>query len=244
MLLDRYDEHVDALIAKLRSSQRENFIAAGKIMADTIATGNAVHIHDSGHIVNWELCCRGGGFMCIKPLIYEMKMDNRIRPRDKSDCGIPQSMEGFAEFAIRAANVVPGDLIIVGSVSGISEYIVDLALTAKKYGCKIIALTSIEYSSSVKSRHSSGKHLYECADVVIDNCAPVAEGMMKVEGLEPPFAAASGITATLALWSVCTVALEELLARGITPSVYKSANYPGGNEYNEAQEKIYNETGI
>ena len=35
------------------------------------------------------------------------------------------------------------------------------------------------------------------------------------------------------MWSVTSVAVEKLLERGITPGILKSANYPGGNDYNK-----------
>ena len=245
MLLDRYDEHIDQLISKVRTTQRENIIAAGKMMADTIAAGKCIHIHDTGHIINSELVERGGGLFALRSFTYELKWRDPVRDREKDESrGIPNSMEGFAEYAVRASNIHAGDLIIIGSVSGRSEYVVDLAMTCKKYGCNVIAMTSVEYSSGVPSRHSSGKRLFECADVVLDNCAPIAEGMIPVEGIEAPFAAASGITATLIMWSACAVAIDELLARGITPSVYKSANFPGGEEYNDNLELHYQATGF
>ena len=77
-------------------------------------------------------------------------------------------MEGMAELVLRASKILPGDLLIIGSVSGRSDQVVDLAITAKKYGCQVIAVTSLEYSSNVKSAHSSGLHLFEVADHVID----------------------------------------------------------------------------
>ena len=245
MLLDTYNQYVDELIAKVRTTQRENIITAGKIMADTIAEGKCIHIHDTGHIINSELVNRGGGLFALRSFKYELTWLDPVRERDRGEeRGIPNSMEGFAEYAVRASNIHAGDLVIIGSVSGRSEYVVDLALTCKKYGCKVIAMTSLEYSSSVPSRHSSGLRLFECADVVLDNCAPVAEGMIPVEGIEAPFAAASGLTATYIMWSACAVTIEELLARGITPSVYKSANFPGGEEYNDELEKRYQATGF
>ena len=56
--------------------------------------------------------------------------------------------------------------------------------------------------------------------------------------------AASGISATLILWSVTCVAVEEMLKMGITPSVLKSANFPGGNEYNQQLIDHYEKTGF
>jgi len=143
------------------------------------------------------------------------------------------SMEGLAAYALKASGARPGDVFILGSVSGRTFKIVDLAYEAKKLGMKIIAVTSMEYATTVDSPHSSGLKLYEMADVVIDNCAPAGEALMEVEGLEPRLCASSGLTAAFILWSVTTVIVEELMKRGKTPGVLKSANFPGGNEYNK-----------
>ena len=83
------------------------------------------------------------------------------------------------------------------------------------------------------SPHSCGKKLNDLADIVIDNCAPAAEAMMEVEGLDARLCAASGLSAAFILWSVTTVVVEELLKRGKKPGVLKSANFPGGTEYNK-----------
>ena len=128
----------------------------------------------------------------------------------------------------------PGDVFIIGSVSGRSFSAVDLAYEARKWGMKIIVVTSMSYATTVDSPHSSGLKLYEMADVVIDNCAPAAEAMMEVEGLEPRMCAASGLSAAFILWSVTTVVVEELMKKGKVPGVLKSANFPGGNEYNKS----------
>ena len=42
MLLDRYNEAVDALIAKVRTTQRENIIKAGELIANTVAAGGNI----------------------------------------------------------------------------------------------------------------------------------------------------------------------------------------------------------
>jgi uncharacterized phosphosugar-binding protein len=101
------------------------------------------------------------------------------------------------------------------------------------------------YATTVDAVHSSGKKLYEIADIVLDNCAPAAEAMMEVEGLEARLCAASGLSAAFIMWSITTVVVEELLAAGIMPGVLKSANFPGGNDYNKSfVEPRYEREGI
>jgi len=231
MLLDRYWKEIENLYDKVKSTQRENIIKAGNLIADAVDKGACVHIHDSGHIIDSELIYRGGGLILYKKFKYDLVVDNPVRKRDRSD--MDTSMEGLAAYAIKASGAKPGDVFILGSVSGRTFKVVDLAYEAKKLGMKLIVVTSMSYATSVDSPHSSGKKLYELADVVLDNCAPAAEALMEVEGLEPRLCAASGLSAAFILWSVTTVVVEELMKRGKTPGVLKSANFPGGNEYNK-----------
>jgi len=230
MLLDKYWDTIDALYARVRKTQKESIIAAGKLIANAVDKGGCVHVHDSGHIINHELIHRGGGLVLYKRFTFALNVENAVRKRDRS--GIDTSMEGLAAYALRASGALPGDVFILGSVSGRTLSVVDLAYEAKKMGMSIIALTSLSYTTQVESPHSSGKKLYELADITIDNCAPAAEAMIEIEGIEPHFAAASGLSATYILWSVSSVIIEELMKLGKTPSLLKSGNFPGGREYN------------
>lgn len=241
MLIDRYYETIDQLYAKIKETQRENEIQAGKMIAESVKNGGCVHIFDTGHIINSELVERGGGLMLYKPFKYHLNVEDPVRPRDRSS--VNTSMEGLAAYALRASGALPGDVMIIGSVSGKTLNVIDLAVEAKKFGLKVIALTSLSYSSQVKSEHSSGKRLFECADIVLDNCAPAAESMMDVEGLPAKFGAASGLAAAFIMWSVTAVVIEELLAAGIVPSVFKSHNFEGGPEFNLKLREIYKNTG-
>lgn len=241
MLLDRYHETIDALLQKVRVTQRDAIIRAGKMIAEAVAGGACVHIHDTGHIIDSELIFRGGGLILYKAFKYALTVTDPVRARDRSD--LDQSMAGLAAYAIKASGARPGDIMILGSVSGRNLPVVDLAIESQKFGMKNIAITSMTYSPQVESDHPSGKRLFEVADIVIDNCAPAAEAMMDVDGVPAKFAAASGIAAATIMWSVSTVVIEELLARGITPGVLKSANFPGGNEFNKQVIQTYEQHG-
>jgi uncharacterized phosphosugar-binding protein len=241
MLMDRYFERINELQETIRTTQREAIAAAGKAIAEAAAKGHAVHLFDTGHIVDHELITRGGGLMLLKPLRYTLSVDNPVRTRNSSKKN--KSMEGLGEYILRASNVLPGDVLIMGSVSGKTADVVDLALAAKANGVKLIVLTSITYSTQVQSAHSSGKRLFEIGDIVIDNCAPLGDAMMEVEGLEPRIIPASGLSAAYIMWAVMAEAIERLMAKGIKPSIFKSYNNTDGWEYNAKQNIIYEEKG-
>lgn len=241
MLIDRYQERINQQIETVEKTQRDACIRAGELVADCVKRGGAVHVFDTGHIIDSELIYRGGGLLLLKQFKYALTVDNPVRPRDRS--GVNKDMTGLAAYALRCSGALPGDVLFIGSVSGKSENVIDLAIEAKKFGLTVIAVTSLAYSQAVESQHSSGKKLYECADLVLDNCTPAAEAMLEVEGLNARFGAASGLSAAVLLWSVCAHAIELLLQSGITPSVLKSENFEDGPAFNQALKDHYAKTG-
>ena len=232
MLLDRYREAVDGLFQKVRDTQTGNIVKAGELVAECVANGGCVFLSRICHAMEMDSIYRGGGPIFYKHFSYDLKVENAARPRDRSDLNI--DTEGAeARYALTQSNFRPGDVLFVSSVSGRTKAVVDLAYEAEKLGVKVIAFTSMEYARQVEPVHPSGKKLYEIATLTLDNCAPAAEAMLEVEGIEAKFAAASGIASDYIMWSVTSVAVEKLLERGITPGILKSANFPGGNEYNK-----------
>lgn len=231
MLLDKYNEALDNLIYKVRTTQKDNIIKAGEMIAETVANGGNVYLSAICHMIEYDLIYRGGGPIFYKHFKYNMEVEKLGRARDRSD--IDQSTWGMAAYALKMSDMKPGDLLMVSSVSGRTTSVVDLAYEAKKMGIKVIAFTSMEYTKSVDPVHPSGKRLYEMVDLAMDNCAPAAEAMIEVPGIEARYAAASGIACDILLWSMTSVAIDKLMEKGITPGILKSANFPGGNDYNK-----------
>lgn len=232
MLMERYQKAVDELFAKVRETQTENVIKAGNMIADSIADGGCIFLSEICHKIEYDLIYRGGGPIFYKHFSYHFDIENDARKRERSDLGI-NSQGAEARYALQMSNFRPGDVLVVSSVSGRSARVVDLAYEAVAMGIKVIAFTSMEYAVQVEPVHPSGKKLYEIATLTIDNCAPAAEAMLDVDGIEAKYAAASGIASDYIMWNITSVAVEKLLEKGITPGILKSANFPGGNDYNK-----------
>lgn len=232
MLLDRYRQAVDDLFKKVRDTQTENIVKAGEMVADSVANGGCIFLSRICHAMEMDSIYRGGGPIFYKHFSYDLKIENAARPRDRSDLNI-DTQGAAARYALTQSNIRPGDVLFVGSVSGRTKDVVDLAYEAEQMGVKVIAFVSMEYARQVEPVHPSGKKLYEIASLTLDNCAPAAEAMLDVEGIEAKFGAASGIASDYIMWSVTSVAVEKLLEKGLTPGILKSANYPGGNDYNK-----------
>lgn len=204
-LMKRYQQAVEELLEKVRNTQTENIVKAGNLIANSVANGGKIILSGICHSIENDLIYRGGG-----PIFYKHYEENVHRNTLKK-----------------------GDVLVVSSVSGRTKPVVDLAWEMVEKGVNVIAFTSMEYAVQVDAVHESGKKLYEFATLTLDNCAPAAEAMLEVEGIEARFAAASGIASDYIMWNVTSVAVEKLLERGITPGILKSANFPGGNDYNK-----------
>lgn len=203
MLMERYQKAVEDLLAKVRATQTETIQKAGQIIADSVANGGKIYLAEICHSIQMDFIYRGGG-----PIFYK-------------------------EYKPGETELKAGDVLFVSSVSGRTKSVVDLAWDCMQKGITVIALTSMVYASQVDPVHESGKKLHEFVTLALDNCAPAAEAMLEVEGLEAHFAASSGIASDYIMWSLTSVCVEKMLRDGFTPGILKSANFPGGNDYNK-----------
>ena len=202
-LIDRYQQAIGDLLYKVRTTQRENIEKCADILIETILSGHKIYLGDICHKMEYDILNRGGGPVFLK------KYD-------------PEKVE-----------LKEGDVLFVSSVSGRTKTVVDLAYDCVQKGIKVIALTSMSYATKVDPVHESGKKLYEFATFTLDNCAPAAEAMIDVEGVEAKFGAASGIASDFIMWSITANVVEKMLKMGYTPGILKSANYKDGMEYNK-----------
>ena len=203
MLMDRYYDAVKVLLEKARTTQDSAIREAADVIATAVESGKKVYLSKICHMIEFDLIYRGGG-----PIFYK-------------------------EYKPGETELKAGDVLFVSSVSGRTKSVVDLAWDCMQKGIKVIALTSMTYATQVDPVHESGKKLYEFVDLVLDNCAPAAEAMLEVEGIEAHYAAASGIASDYIMWSLTSVCVEKMLRDGYTPGILKSANFPGGNDYNK-----------
>ncbi len=244
MLVDRYFEEMDKVLAKSRKVNRETLEKLGEVIADCVAKGGQMFIYDSGHLVNQEMMYRAGGALYFKTFKYSFTVNTDPQPRKRdTEPGIAVTERDMLRVAFAHSDVRPGDVFIVGSVSGNSAGVVDMALTAKEAGCTLVCITSLEASPRLEPKHPCGKRLFELGDYVLDNCAPYGDAMMEVEGVEQKCFPASGIGAAYTLWAMMACATESLVKKGISPTMLRSANLPDGMEYLQTQHERYQKLG-
>lgn len=245
MLMQAYFVGMKDVLAKIEKTQSQAILAAAAEVADRLAQGAAWHVHDTGHMLMTEGVGRTGGMMALKPIRITSEIFNPVRYRSmpsRSAVGY-DSVPGFADYVLGRANILPEDIVMIGSVSGYNYFPVDLAIKATELGCLTIAITSLEYSGRLTSKHPSGKRLFEACTHVLDNCTNYGDTLVPVSALGQDICPASGIGAAYLLWALQASVVENLLAKGLKPSVYISNHMPDAAQINSEALERYNEHG-
>ncbi len=211
-----------SLLEKLEQSQPDNVSKAADSVVQALTHGGILQAFGCGHSVAGalELCHRAGGLVPTKLIREPAYGDYEI-------------VEGVGSLFMKKVEVLKEDVVFIISHSGRNPLPIEVCLESQKRGAKVVAVTSVEASKATTSRHSSGKLLYQLADVVIDTGVPSGDAMIKLEGLDTKICGMSSIVTTAALqWTVLEVA-KKMLAAGLEPPFYKSQNLDGGHEYND-----------
>ncbi|MFC6160691.1 sugar isomerase domain-containing protein [Kribbella sp. NPDC058693] len=214
---------------------------AADLMTESLRADGVIQAFGSGHseALAMEIAGRAGGLIAT----------NRIALRDLVLLGgEPPELLRSAElerdpkysrklYELSAAR--PGDVFVIASNSGVNGSIVELATVAKEHGHPLIAITSLQHTNGMDSRHPSGKKLIDFADVVLDNNAPYGDSVLDLPDGGGKVCAVSSITAALIAQMMVAEVLRRMTDAGETPPVYLSANIPGGDEHNHALEAKY-----
>lgn len=222
-------EYITALTQQLHdqfNEEHHNIIKSAQLMSNAIIEGGLIHVFGSGHsqMFGLEMFYRSGGLVPVNALLYPQM---GVIPHALLSSTF-ERLEGWADQALEFETISPHDVFILSSVSGRNGSVVDMALAAKKRGCKIIALTSLAYSKSVSSRHSSGYKLMDLADVVIDLKCPLGDATCSIEGLETKFAPTSSVLGLAVINALVAQVVENCMERNTEPPVWVSANLESG----------------
>jgi len=234
-----------AVLAKIEKTQRQNISLCAEVIMESLCNNGIWHLLDTGHMLMHEGVGRAGGMMAVRPVMTEVEVNNPTRKRSipgKKRIYMDQ-IEGFPKFVLGKANIMTGDVLMIGSVSGINILPVEMAIKAREMGVKTIAITSVDYSRFLKSNHYSGKRLFEVCDYVLDNCGTVGDTLVEVEELGKSICPSSGIAASYIMWALQADVVEKMLAQGKKPSVYISNHIENSSKINNESWDLYEKYG-
>jgi len=245
-LTQTYFKRLHQQLKELERRSIANINQVAELCADRLLNGGVIHLYDTGHLVSRELVNRAGGLAAMSSLTFDLSVTNLNPYRERKGEGAkttPATMQHIVAAALDRSRVLPGDVLIIGSVSGKTPNVVELALQARERGIHTVAVTAIDYSSKLQSEHHTGKRLFEATDYVIDNAAPYGDGMLTHDKLDVPFCPASGLGAASALWAVVAGIIDRMAAQDKPPTVLASINRPDGQERYQQSIERYAETG-
>jgi len=246
MLTEEYFKNMKQVLEKIRETQMDAINRSAEVITDSLLNEGVWHVMDTGHMLMYEAIGRTGGLMAVRPVRVSLEVNNPTRYREaviNKKRVFMDSIEGLPEYIINKSNMVAGDVLLVGSVTGINFLPVEMAIYAKKRGICVIGLTSVKYSSYLDSKHLSGKKLFEVCDIVLDNCADIGDTLVYVDELEQGICPASGIAASYIMWALQSRVIELMLEKGKRPHIYKNNHLPGAGEFNSQAWNEYEKMG-
>jgi uncharacterized phosphosugar-binding protein len=220
------------VIDKVRATQMEQIETAADILSERLFQGGIIHVFGAGHsrAFGMEMCGRAGGLVPMKLI----GLEDLVVLEGGSQINLIE-LERDADTAhklLELHEVRPDDAMIIVSNSGRNGSSVELALACRQKGAFVLAVTSLEHSQQCSSRHSSGKKLYEIADLVIDNCCPYGDTLLNIPAMSEKTGSASSVTGAIIAQSLTVGIIARYVQSNHIPPVYISANIDGGDEHN------------
>lgn len=234
--LEQYFSVLERHLREIRDTQAEALVRTVEAMVESVRRGGVIHLFGAGHsqLMVEEVWYRAGQLACISPL-FDQGLWPHNSPRKGSRL---ERLEGYGRTLMAGHDLRAGEVLVVVSNSGRNAVPVEVALEGRERGLVVVALTSLAYSSSVTSRHSSGKRLFELADIVIDNLGPPGEAAVPL-----PSGIPAGATTTVTNAAILNGVLVEVAATfeaaGAQAPVFRSGNLDDSRERNLRLQEQY-----
>ena len=221
--------HLESIVKKNEAVMQR---LADRLVAD-VQAGRSLLVFGSGHssMFPMELYHRAGGASFVIPLVAEYLLPTAGPPVVRMFERTP----GAANVLLNRIQPKSGEMLWMASQSGINGAGVDLAIEAKKRGLFTVAFTSVVHSSAVKSRHPSGKRLFEVCDEVVDLGGKVGDAALEIA--DQVSAGPLSTLGTVMLGHSIVIAAAARLEQSGTRCVYTSVNTPEGEVRNQDLEK-------
>jgi uncharacterized phosphosugar-binding protein len=138
-----------------------------------------------------------------------------------------ERVEGYGIEIMKGYDFDERDIMWLFSHSGINNVNIDIALEARNKGMKVIVFGSAGAAKGKKTRHSSGKTIFDLADVVVDTCAPLEDASVPLMNHQDKIGPVSTMAFITCVWMTITTVAEILAGRGVKLYIHPSHNVPG-----------------
>jgi uncharacterized phosphosugar-binding protein len=213
-----------AVMSRISDTQVGYIKDAARVCADCISRGGLVHLFATGHsrVCVEEIFPRYGSFPGFHPMV-ELSLTYHtevVGANGHRQAIFLENVEGFGKIIFESHEIRHQDVMVIFSNSGVNSVIVDVALAARAANIPVIAVTSIAHTTAVPAHHSSGFKLYNIADIVIDNCCPPGDALVKINGLDDLVGPGSTIASVAVANALKCEVASELVRIGQPPTVF------------------------
>lgn len=211
-----YTRAIISLLNEFATSQNDALDRVAHRCAETLNGHGLIHLFGSGHSVipTLDAYPRYGSFVGLHPLNDPRLMwHNVLGPGGVRELLWLERTENYIDKFLGHEPLDAGDVIIIYSHSGKNAAGIDAAIYAKKKGLYVVAVTSTA-NMRTPGPHSSGKHLAELADTVIDTGAPVEDAVVQVPGWDRPLGGSSTVLASIVSHEIIARTAAVLAADG------------------------------
>lgn len=236
MSANAYLNKVQELVRKISDTQVETIERAGAAFAESIRKGGQVYLFGSGHSVIpvLDIFPRYGGFVGFRPILDPRLMwFNIVGPGGARELLWLERTEGYIKQVLKSYELTPRDSMLVFSHGGLNAAPVEMALAGKAKGLTVVSVSSHQNHDQAKATHSSGKMLADVADIAIDNCVPLEDALVQVEGIKERFSAGSTVAAVTIAQALVAATGVRLVKAGVTPPTFVSPNVGLPADHNE-----------
>jgi uncharacterized phosphosugar-binding protein len=241
MLAIQWLNNIRTIMDQIEQTQMGAIRQAAEVMANSIEAGRWVHTFGCGHatLPIEEMYPRIGGFVGFHPMI---ELPLSFFTRITGEMGVHQfvfleRVEGYGVEIMKGYQFDSRDTMWIFSHSGINNVNIDIALEAKKKGMTVIAYGSVAGARGKQTRHSSGKTIFDVADLVVDTCAPVEDASVSLKNHRDKIGPVSTMAFVTTVWMTVTTVAEILADRGVKLFIHPSHNVPGDDTASDRLEE-------
>ena len=223
-----WKQYMEAMIEVERALMAHEAAAIEKlsgIITESLRKGGVLHLFGTGHshLVTEEVFHRSGGLAPISPLLDPSLMFHEGLEKGSA----LERWEGYAtNYVLPKFDLRAGEVMIVYSTSGRNPAPIEVALAAREKGLYTVGVTSRRVTAALPSRHSSGKHLDEVVDMVIDLDVPPGDTLIQIEAM-PELGATGGASTILGMFltnAILCQVVENFVKAGEKPPLLLCPN--------------------
>lgn len=215
---EKYFEVLGDTVNKVLEKNRDSIMKAAELLAKTTMNGGIIYGFGTGHS---HLVVDDAFWRAATPANYCALLEaSATGNQEITKSYYVENTYGIGKLIVDYHRITPNDCMIIISNSGNNIAPVDAAIRAKEKGIPVIAITAVDYSDYLKTKHKDGVKLKDVADVVLDNCCTIGDAAVEINNFPMKVGSVSTIPNVYLQNSILTQMVELLVEKGFEPDVY------------------------